>query len=139
MNSFCGQTVNGAQLDKSKCTYPCTGNKSEICGGDDILSVYQDTTFRPVDSTEICDYVPLGCYTDNSKNGRTLSYPMDTLDSTKMTTESCLTACKSRGFPFAGTEYGGELALHPLRRRVRLTVGQVSVGAVLSWQMIQAR
>ncbi|KAK3943042.1 WSC domain-containing protein [Diplogelasinospora grovesii] len=105
---FCGETVNGAQLDDSQCTYPCTGNSSEICGGSNIISVYQDPTFLPVDKTTTLDYVPLGCWTDDSSIGRALGYPQDQLNSSTMTTETCLQACKDGGFPFAGTEYSGE-------------------------------
>lgn len=103
---FCGQTVNGPQLAESQCTFPCSGNQSEICGGNDILSVYQDPTFQPVNTSTISDYVALGCYTDDSSIGRTLANQVDTADASNMTTELCLQTCKDGGFPFAGTEYG---------------------------------
>jgi hypothetical protein len=59
---FCGSSVNGAQLSESSCTFPCTGNSSETCGGDDIISVYQDPTFPVVDDSTISDYQYAGCY-----------------------------------------------------------------------------
>ncbi|KAK2593147.1 hypothetical protein QQS21_009157 [Conoideocrella luteorostrata] len=105
---FCGATVNGPQLDESKCSFPCSGNKTEKCGGDKSLSVWQDPTFAksPSDVT-VDDYKSVGCYTDDSTKGRTLSYPVD-LDASTFTTKSCLAACEKQGFPFAGVEYGKE-------------------------------
>ncbi|PNY26949.1 Uncharacterized protein TCAP_03134 [Tolypocladium capitatum] len=104
----CGATVNGPQVDASQCSLPCGGNKTETCGGDKTLSVWQDPAFSkgPKDVT-INDYKSVGCYTDNSSKGRTLSWPAN-LDAAALTTNGCLAACEKGGFPFAGTEYGGE-------------------------------
>ena len=55
----------------------------------------------------IDDYQSLGCYTDDSDKGRTLSWPID-LDQDTFTNAKCLAACEEEGFPFAGTEYGGK-------------------------------
>lgn len=105
---FCGQTINGAELPNSDCTYACSGNQSEICGGYQKLSVYRDPTFvnNGSDVTDD-DYKYLGCYSDDSSLGRTLSWQMN-IDSTNLTTEACLTACRQANYPFAGTEYGGK-------------------------------
>ncbi|KAG0652200.1 WSC domain-containing [Hyphodiscus hymeniophilus] len=104
---FCGATVNGPQIDNSQCTFPCTGDKNEVCGGNDIISVYQDTTFPTVDKTAISDYQPMGCYSEGSP-GRSLAWRQDQIAETSMTVESCLSACKDGGFSFAGIEYGQE-------------------------------
>jgi hypothetical protein len=117
---FCGNSVSGAQLDESKCSFPCSGNKSEVCGGDNTLSVYQDTTFLPIDESTVEDYVPLGCYFDDSNVGKALSYPQDSVSGAGLTTEKCLAACKKGGYPFAGTEFGG-LCLHHTNLRSLLT------------------
>ncbi|KAL6833351.1 WSC domain-containing protein [Trichoderma sp. SZMC 28015] len=103
---FCGNTVDGPQVDDSQCTFPCNGDKSETCGGNNVLSVWQDPTFPTKDVT-IGDYKASGCFTDNSQLGRTLSWSAD-VDSSTFTTESCLAACEKEGFPLAGTEFGGE-------------------------------
>lgn len=47
----------------------------------------------------------LGCYTD-SVGTRTL--PGSTYNGNAMTEESCVSFCQSHGYPYAGTEYGGE-------------------------------
>ncbi|KAK5990052.1 WSC domain-containing protein [Cladobotryum mycophilum] len=103
---FCGDTVNGAQLGEDKCNFPCNGNKSETCGGNQILSVWQDPTF-PTGDVDIGDYKEAGCYSDNSKNGRTLSWSAQ-VDEPTFTIETCLTACEKQGFPLAGVEFGHE-------------------------------
>ncbi|KAB5558603.1 WSC domain-containing protein [Coniochaeta sp. 2T2.1] len=105
---YCGNSVNGPSVDESKCNYPCTGNKSEVCGGSNIISVYQDTTFNPIDETIISDYVSVGCYWDKSTSGKALSYPQNAVNGATLTTEKCLAQCKKGGYPFAGTEYSGE-------------------------------
>ncbi|KAL2256959.1 hypothetical protein VTK26DRAFT_841 [Humicola hyalothermophila] len=107
-NCYCGQTVQGVQVTEDQCSFPCNGNGTQTCGGDKTFSIYQDPTFQPIDEVTIEDYDPLGCWTDDSTLGRALVYRQDQVDSATMTTEKCLQACRDGGFPFAGTEYGGE-------------------------------
>ena len=90
----------------------CNGNKTEACGNNNIMSVYQDPTFLPDDTSTISDYAPLGCWTDDSAQGRALGYPMDDIEGDGMTTELCLQTCKDNGFPFAGTEFGSKCAIY---------------------------
>ncbi|KAK9779177.1 putative WSC domain-containing protein [Seiridium cardinale] len=104
---YCGQTVDRAIVDSSQCSLPCDGNKTEACGGDTQINVYQDPTFLPVNETTVDEYVGLGCYTDESSYGRALFYQQD-LDIESVDTETCLKSCLTGGFPFAGTEYGQE-------------------------------
>ncbi|KAK4455790.1 WSC domain-containing protein [Podospora aff. communis PSN243] len=104
---YCGQTVKGPQINDAMCNYPCSGNSSQTCGGDSILSVFTDPTFLPVDDVTIEDYDHIGCWTDDSRLGRALTYDMK-IDGSTFTTEKCLAACKNEGYAFAGTEFGGE-------------------------------
>ncbi|KAJ8127536.1 hypothetical protein O1611_g6100 [Lasiodiplodia mahajangana] len=104
---YCGQTVSTALLPEDQCSFPCTGNSSETCGGDTQVNIWMDPTFPPLaDQTDISEYVPVGCWTDDSSDGKALFYRQDSLASDAMTTETCLQACLAGGFPFAGTEYG---------------------------------
>ncbi|TGO23411.1 hypothetical protein BPAE_0133g00090 [Botrytis paeoniae] len=105
---FCGAFVSGPQTSESNCSFPCTGDTTESCGGNDILSVYQDTTFPTVDNTTISDYQPMGCYSDLGPNGRTLAWKQDQIPDADLTIEACLHACKEGGYPFAGVEYSQE-------------------------------
>lgn len=102
---YCGASVQGPQIDESNCDFPCSGNASDACGGNYILSVYQDPTFPVVDNTVVSDYQFAGCYSEGT-SGRSLVYRQNQVDSTTMTIESCLGACKLGGYPLAGVEYG---------------------------------
>ncbi|KAL3425584.1 wsc domain-containing protein [Phlyctema vagabunda] len=104
---YCGASVHGVATDESKCSYPCTGDKTEACGGSNIISVYSDPTFPTVDSTAISNYKSLGCYSETS-SGRTLAWPQKQIAAADMTVNSCLSACRGGGFDFAGVEYGQE-------------------------------
>jgi hypothetical protein len=53
---YCGAFINGSQLPGSDCSFPCTGDSSETCGGNDIISVYQDPTVLVVNKAVISDY-----------------------------------------------------------------------------------
>jgi len=91
---------------ESECSYACTGNKTQICGAFDRVSLYMDPTFAKVDNTVTSDYKAVGCYSEGT-TGRTIQY-QQVVDQTTMTTESCLAVCKTKNYPFAATEYGGE-------------------------------
>ncbi|KAI2642536.1 WSC domain-containing protein [Xylaria nigripes] len=105
---YCGQTVSTALLPENQCTFPCSGNSSETCGGDTQINIWMDPTFPPLENQNINEYVPVGCWTDDSNQGKALFYRQDSLDTSTLTTETCLKSCLNGGFPFAGTEYGGE-------------------------------
>jgi hypothetical protein len=97
-------------VDSSECSFPCSGNNSETCGGNTGINIYQDPTFIPVEDVSIEDYVPLGCWTDGSSSGKTLFFQQE-LNTETMTTAICLNACLAGGFPFAGTEVSSNLNL----------------------------
>ncbi|KAL2074513.1 hypothetical protein VTL71DRAFT_8291 [Oculimacula yallundae] len=104
---FCGASVNNVQADEADCDFSCTGDNTEICGGNNRISIYQDPTFPVVDPTTISDYQKLGCYSEGS-NGRSLAWRQNQVNASTMTVENCLTACKSGGYSFSGVEYGQE-------------------------------
>ncbi|MCJ1322778.1 hypothetical protein MMC15_008128 [Xylographa vitiligo] len=105
---FCGDAVNGPPaLSESDCSFACTGNNAEICGGFDFVSIYMDPTFTPVNNQTITDYVELGCYSEGT-NGRAIAFQQNNLLASTMTTEICLQACKDEGYPFAATEFASQ-------------------------------
>ncbi|KAL8419954.1 hypothetical protein RB594_002923 [Gaeumannomyces avenae] len=110
---YCGASVNGPEATEAECNLPCTGNKNQTCGGNDRISIWQDPTFKHLNETNIEHFKNIGCYTSDANGGKTLAYPVQdvtgqTWDESTATTSKCLAACKSKGFPFAGTEYGQE-------------------------------
>ncbi|KAF1963834.1 WSC-domain-containing protein [Byssothecium circinans] len=106
---FCGTSVSAPAAPEGECNLPCNGDPTQACGGQDRISIYQDPTFPDADDIAISsDFLSLGCYTEGT-SGRSLDYSQwDHLNVSAMTTETCLTACGKKGFPFAGTEFGRE-------------------------------
>jgi WSC domain len=74
------------------------------CSG--YISIYQDPTFPPVDDTVISDYHYVGCYSEGV-GGRALEYQQN-LNTSTITVEECLFACKDGGFAFAGVEFASQ-------------------------------
>ena len=112
------------------CSFTCAGNSSEICGGNQRLSLYEyinsngivksttpasgttgtgasapTSTGGPAPAT---DNLPAGwaydgCYVDNA-NGGILSAQQP--DSDSLTIESCIDTCAAHGYAVTGVEYG---------------------------------
>ncbi|KAK7989480.1 hypothetical protein PG989_009795 [Apiospora arundinis] len=104
---YCGNTVAAQKVDSSLCYRECSGNSSEICGGDASVAVYKDTTFPDITAKTTDVYTPLGCYTDNA-DARPVFFRQDSLNTSSLTTKACLQSCLSGGFPYAATEFGQE-------------------------------
>src|SRR5947209_7224487 len=106
----CGGDIEGTPNLTGACSYACTGNVNEICGGSNALSIYIDPTYPVLSSSIISQigtfYNALGCYTE--VDGRVLTTPQDQLDGSTMTIELCLNTCGSKGYAYAGVEYAGE-------------------------------
>ena len=66
-----------------------------------------DPTFPATNANDISDYTPQGCYAEGGY-GRAVVYRQDQLSTSTLTTEICLSACKSQNYPLAATEYGSE-------------------------------
>ncbi|ORY19791.1 hypothetical protein BCR34DRAFT_595240 [Clohesyomyces aquaticus] len=97
---WCGNAISndGAPEPSGDCNMVCNGNSTEYCGAGYRLNLY---TKRDAPN----GWSSLGCYTD-SVGARTLANQQ--FPAGGLTTESCLAACKTAGFAYAGTEYGGE-------------------------------
>eukprot|EP00918_Siedleckia_nematoides_P052704 GHVU01115143.1.p1 GENE.GHVU01115143.1~~GHVU01115143.1.p1 ORF type:complete len:561 (+),score=83.89 GHVU01115143.1:154-1683(+) len=106
---YCGQTVSTPLLAETECNLPCNGNSSQTCGGENSISLWMDPTFEELSGKTIDEYVPVGCWTDESTDGgRAVFFRQDSLSADTMTNQLCLTQCLKKGMPFAGTEYAGE-------------------------------
>lgn len=59
---WCGEdpdlSANGGEADASECDNECAGNKDEICGGSNRITVYSITAGKDP------DYKYMGCYAD---------------------------------------------------------------------------
>ncbi|KAK8046670.1 hypothetical protein PG996_014734 [Apiospora saccharicola] len=104
---YCGPSLPDEPVDSSYCELPCSDATDELCGGNDYMSIFEDTTFPSTAGLTTNDYVSLGCYNDNLNAGRALGYQQDLPGST-MTNEICIEACMALGFPYAGTEWSSQ-------------------------------
>lgn len=105
---FCANGLqNYAAVGYTGCNKPCTGNKTEICGGSARLSVYNLTTYVPPTTVkQVGTYVSQGCYPEPAK-GRLLAGSSYT-NKTGMTVESCVNFCSASNSKYAGVEYAQE-------------------------------
>ncbi|KAL8894926.1 MAG: hypothetical protein Q9207_008363 [Kuettlingeria erythrocarpa] len=104
---YCGNKLQTGSVaaPSAECKYPCTGDKDEICGGDNRLNLYTfgtGITVTPPVSTPK-GYTFDGCFTEAAR-GRALTGSVYYDDS--MTVEKCSAVCK--GFNLFGLEFGRE-------------------------------
>lgn len=130
---YCGTSIAPARKGNHKCMMPCVGNENQICGGAQRLSVYKKgaidqnvssnskvptttsvklttpsvstTTLASTKPSNSANWVPKGCWLD-PLNPRAL--PTKAHLSGKTTNANCIKYCQSKGFKYAGTEYGAE-------------------------------
>ena len=121
---YCGLSLSqGSALGQACGGMICSGNRSELCGGSNSISVWNSTTYNgtyamfPSKAGNTLSYISggtarkasyLGCAPDNVNNfGRALNGASYT-DGAAMTIESCVRFCAGKGLAIAGTEYAGE-------------------------------
>lgn len=105
---YCGNGLQSySAVGFQGCDMPCSGNKTELCGGNNRLSVYNLTTYVPPTTVkQVGTYLSQGCYNE-AANGRVLSGASYT-NATAMTVESCVNFCNAKGSDYAGIEYAQE-------------------------------
>ena len=124
---YCGNTPPPSQFinaDNSLCTFACTGDGSQHCGGDNgYMSIYYDSTRYtpgttsttpgtggtppggPVTRVQVANYNHIGCYSEATA-GRALSGKVVAAPATGGTIESCQAACSA--YTYFGVEYSNE-------------------------------
>lgn len=109
---YLGDTINtnSKSLDASKCNMACSGNKQQICGGPSAISLFNNTAYTPriplsvqVSNSVLFKYQ--GCFTDQG-NPRTLN--AYSINQNSNSVDSCAQLCNSKGYSWAGVEYGSE-------------------------------
>lgn len=114
---YCGNSiVNGASLStpSNACNMNCGGDVNSICGGPGALTLYTNPSIKaPVtaSTTPVSGTLPSGwsaasavCIQEVS--GRALTGA--STSGSSMTTATCLAFCQTKGFQYAGLEYGQE-------------------------------
>ncbi|CAJ2501542.1 Uu.00g043950.m01.CDS01 [Anthostomella pinea] len=112
---FCSNAIyNGgvAGKDTTKCSTPCSGDSTQMCGGPSYLSVVSKgtpQTFQPpapqkdgLNGT----WTYQGCVEDNIDQTRTLPWKIELIGTN--TPEQCLGMCAEFGYAAGGMEYGEE-------------------------------
>lgn len=94
-----GNTIKGQTTGLGECNKPCTGNKSQLCGGLSRLNIYEYALRTPT-------WVSMGCYTTSS-SAQTLTYAAVTAaENNQLLVTNCQRVCLSRGFLYAGLTGG---------------------------------
>ncbi|ORX41227.1 hypothetical protein BD324DRAFT_606840 [Kockovaella imperatae] len=98
---YCGSAANvGSSFPSSYCSFPCSGDSSQMCGNDYLISVYAPS---PAAVGFPKDYV--GCFQD-SGNPRIL--PNFQMSSSGLTNSQCRDICNVKGYSVYGTESGNQ-------------------------------
>ena len=160
---FCGnKPPPTTSLDStgSHCTYACSGDGTEVCGGDGgYISIYYDATkYTPGSASSTGEttsstgtvaqpastptggpltvqsadpYIYYGCYVDNV-NARALAASLNPESGAGNTVEICATACA--GYQYMGVEYGTEVAvMHFYSSKVLTDLGIVLLRQQYHW------
>ncbi|KAJ7159926.1 WSC domain-containing protein [Mycena crocata] len=117
----CGNSLNASAAPDSDCHLRCAGDVSQVCGGNNRLTVFQDTSTAspPAPNATIPASVGdegrwnhTGCFVD-SVSARALPASMSVDGGA--TAEKCTNACQDKGFSVAGLEYYRMLYSCPLQ------------------------
>ncbi|KAH9907829.1 WSC domain-containing protein [Xylariomycetidae sp. FL2044] len=131
---FCGTVLppssqsslsSSSNTNNNKCAMPCAGDKTQICGGPGLLSVYRNASVadevvpQKVDSVsaevgaggggggENNKWTYKGCFAEPQTGGqRALGLAMMGDDSLSL--EKCVGFCGGKGYKLAGVEYARE-------------------------------
>ncbi|KAL8954846.1 MAG: hypothetical protein Q9183_006904 [Haloplaca sp. 2 TL-2023] len=132
---FCGNGLQSyslileeASARDSKCNAPCAGNKTEICGAEKYLSVWNATTTVPPTMVKQVGFYPLsGCY-----NTTSAALNSTTTTASSITVESCVGYCNTRGYAAAGIENGNTCSCGESLNKVaeELELGECNVPCI---------
>lgn len=112
-NCYCGTNAkftlgSGTYVPDSMCNTPCLGNKTEMCGGYNLLDIYNITAVFGPGSTAPGASVPTGksagwqsCRNDSPRG---LTAAGATV--TSMTPDYCKVSCAEVGYALAGLSFG---------------------------------
>ncbi|KAF9448028.1 WSC-domain-containing protein [Macrolepiota fuliginosa MF-IS2] len=116
---FCGNALlyNAEYGPSQNCYTACSGDSTQICGGPNALSTYQNGKVPfTVGPAQILprykNWVFTQCWQDDiwPTGGRRLlpKWPNTPIPPEEMTVERCIDGCEASGYTSAGMEYGQE-------------------------------
>lgn len=113
--------VTGQATNQSECSMPCSGDSLETCGAGNRVQVFSHSTSSLATTTASSSVSPLfttipvtwsrlACYTDSVPHRilKGLS-----IVSASNTPARCISTCQSKGFTYAGVEFGAQF-FHPV-------------------------
>jgi len=110
-NCKCSKTKPVLKAAESSCTYKCSGDSKQACGGYSWITAYDakiaataiasDTSGIPKSNVTYPGY--LGCWNEN--NGA-LILPATVLQTNTMTIDQCIATCKAGNYKYAGLQSG---------------------------------
>ncbi|XP_039290420.1 WSC domain-containing protein ARB_07870-like [Nilaparvata lugens] len=90
---------NASLVGDNNCLYPCSGDSSQICGGDWRYSVYWNGFKNPLRNSD--NYI--GCYRE--RNAPLQLLPLETVSFERsLTPQLCIDHCFRKGYPYSGTQ-----------------------------------
>ena len=101
---YCGNGLQSySAVGQKSCNVPCAGNKTEVCGGAQSLSVWNSTsaTIPPTAVKAVGAYALQGCY-----SGSNIIKAASHTSATGLTVESCVGYCITKGYKVAGVQDG---------------------------------
>ena len=101
---YCGNGLQSySAVGQNSCNVPCAGNQTEICGGAESLSVWNSTssTIPPTTVKAVGFYALDGCY-----SGPNMLTASSYTSTSKMTVETCVGYCITKGYKVAGVQDG---------------------------------
>ncbi len=113
---WAGNYIPVKQVDDTNCNFDCSGDLNQICGGNGdgaatYISLFVDSNGKetgpptaPGVNPGVDGYNSIGCYTEATA-GRALP---NGANIAKKTVKSCVDACATGNYVYAGLEYGGE-------------------------------
>ncbi|RDL34419.1 Uncharacterized protein BP5553_07547 [Venustampulla echinocandica] len=118
-----GPTIPVQKVGEEQCSYPCSGDINQICGGNGVgdgaggsyISLFSDVRGfdgnsstgppgAPSVNPGVGGYTSLGCYKEPT-TGRALAHQFTP---SSATVASCVSQCSAKSYKYAGLEYGGE-------------------------------
>lgn len=96
---------------------PCAGSLLDVCGGNNRISVYENTTWTPpppptpppTTVPSVGSFQNRGCFVDFANGARVLRADSSTQDGENgMTVEKCIALARDDGWRWAGVEFGSQ-------------------------------
>lgn len=109
---FAGNTIAASSGPGSpNCNMACYGNSSQICGGPNALSMFQNTKYvdagnKATISVASGSWTYQGCWTDSTSSRALSGYSYS--NATGMSIEMCASTCAQKGYSWMGSEYAAE-------------------------------